>query len=63
MNSSPFEQGRIDAARGHTACPYGDEHKARRWALGHDKERTETPGLLPRFGLLRGRSDRKDRLI
>lgn len=62
--TSPFEQGRLDARRNMTANPFGTPHEARRWELGHDKERSETPGLLPRFSLLRQRGKRKeDRLL
>jgi hypothetical protein len=47
--TSPFEVGRADALRGHTACPFGVPYDARRWALGYDKERAQTPGIRPRF--------------
>jgi hypothetical protein len=61
--TSPFEVGRSDALRGHTACPFGVPYDARRWELGYDKERSETAGLLPRFSERRKRPDRKDRLL
>lgn len=49
---SPHEQGRIDAQAGRTACPYGVEYDARRWAIGYDKERKTTPGPA-RFGAMK----------
>lgn len=63
--TSPFEQGRADALRGHTACPYGVPYDARRWALGYDKQRAETPNLLRRFGDRPGvkRRDKADQLL
>jgi hypothetical protein len=61
--TSPFELGREDALAGRTACPFAVPYDARRWELGYEKQRDETPGLLPRFGALRRRLDRRDRLL
>lgn len=61
--TSPFEQGRIDALNGHSACPFGVPYDARRWELGYDKQLDETPGLRPRFNANRAKRPRKDTLL
>lgn len=44
------EQGRFDAQRGVTTCPYGIEANARQWAKGHDAIVDQGLGPHPRFG-------------
>lgn len=48
--TSPEQQGRFDAERGITACPYGLPEKAALWAKGHDRAVELGLGSLPRFG-------------
>jgi hypothetical protein len=57
MTSHPaYAQGRVDALRGHTACPYGFPAWAAQWASGYDKAAREGLAILPRFGTLRRRT-------
>lgn len=45
----PKGQGYIDAERGHTACPYGDEANIKRWNRDYDKAIKDGVAELPRF--------------
>jgi ribosome modulation factor len=44
-----YSTGFHDAARGHTACPFGTPEEAQQWAEGYD---ANADAKLPRFGAL-----------
>ncbi len=48
--TSAEQQGRFDAERGITACPYGLPEAAALWAKGHDRAMELGLGMYPRFG-------------
>lgn len=48
-----FAAGYHDAQRGHTACPFGEQWCAIRWAQGYDLAADNGEALFTRFGKLR----------